>query len=157
MNINLDNLSDSNKARIMQILEEEKSNVKNDAIKRVSPNEAELKDFFRQNINNPKSNNNYIISGSTSLNNMESIDLDTGQKFEDDFNRMGSVDGYKMQQRRLKGILSSDDKETYRSLNIIHENGVANFWSKVKNVVDKKQDIDINDCSDKLSVKDIWG
>lgn len=156
MNIDLNKMSDENKLKIMQILEQEDLEVKNDAIKRVAPEKNELKNLF-QKIRGSLNHDDYIVSGSTSINDIPSIELDNGQRFDDALVQMGTIDGYNMRQKRLNERLSTNDIETYRTLNLIHEKGVENFWGEVKTIVESKKNININDCSDSISARDIWG
>lgn len=140
--INLNEISDENKEKILQILKEEQN-------KPSLTEEQELNAFFAK-----TRANRVKITDSQLPEDLKGIEIDDddykNQAFDERLNHHLSADGYKMKQKRLNGNLGDDDRETYRQLYMIHENGVANFWSKVKEVVDRKVDIRKEDVSDEL-------
>mgnify|MGYP001358400158 CR=1 FL=1 len=77
---------------------------------------------------------------------IEGISLDTKDSFEAELRQIRS--GYA--NRVSEGRLNSDDRETYRQLNIIHKDGVPTFWKRVKNVVESREQINEAEISDKI-------
>ena len=137
--INLNELSDDSKERIMQILEQEQ--------KKSSMTEGQaLNAFFAKTRANRGQNSNFP----SFADDLKNIEVDNEQAIQEGISKIGMIDGHEMKEKRLNGNLGSHDRETYRQLYMIHENGLVNFWQKVKNVVDKKVDIRMEDVSDRL-------
>lgn len=81
-----------------------------------------------------------------------SIELDTKIDLDRDIDQLIPQNlGVKMSEKRMKGLLSNADKETYRQLEIIHEEGVEKFWGRVKKVVESRKVIDKNDIDSDIS------
>jgi hypothetical protein len=77
----------------------------------------------------------------------DNMDYDTKGDFNDAF--YGVEAG--ISERRRKGQLTRSDKVIYKQLEIIHESGSpANFWNKVRGIVESKKQIDLSDVTDEL-------
>ena len=128
MEIDLNKISKENRDTLLKIINEENIGM--------SPSKSEL-----TNIRGMETYDK-IFS-----NEPQNVELDTGLNFE---HAMSEV-------KHTRKRNTSADKETYRTLTLIHSKGVDNFWREVKQVVESKINVNINDCSDKISSKDIWG
>jgi hypothetical protein len=133
--IDLNKLSKDNRKEIEEIIKKESK----------SQNE-ELRKFLEESRHSkngrPKSRQSKRLfnnQGSSEMN-TNGIILDTKSDFDKNLPTFGFI---KMQQRRIDGKLNNDDIETYRQLGIIHENGIVNFWKKIKIVVESKEDVDL--------------
>lgn len=140
--INLNEVSIENRAKILEILAQERNNAE------VPKNleQKELDDFFAKTRMSDKA-----IPPTNKPKALLEIEIDNAQIFEENINKIGP----KMKEKRLDGKLDHHDIETYRQLEIIHENGVPNFWARVKNVVDRKVEIRPEDVSDVVSDEDL--
>lgn len=146
--INLDQVSDENKEKIMQILKEEEIAKNN----HLTLEQKELDEFFAK-TRKPKDPN----AKPTNFDDLEFIELDTRESFTNALTdpNYGKYVRDNMRRERMDGALNPQDKETYRQLGIIHENGLPNFWAKIKNVVDGRTNVSMKDVSDQLSEEDL--
>ena len=79
------------------------------------------------------------------------IDLDTKDSFEQELSMVGKLDGSNLRSKRERGLLSPDDKTTYKQLETIHESGTpGNFWDKIRGVVESRKHIDVSEVDDKI-------
>ena len=122
MEIDLNKISKENKEKLLKIINEENIGF--------APSSIELKNISNKQIFDK------ILDQPP-----QQIELDSSLEFEN------AILNVKNNRKRN----TSADKETYRSLMLIHSKGVNNFWQEVKRIVESKKEIDVNDCSDIIS------
>lgn len=122
MEIDLNKISKENKEKLLKIINEENIGF--------APSSIELKNISNKQIFDK------ILDQPP-----QQIELDSSLEFENAI--LNVKNGLKKN--------TSADKETYRSLMLIHSKGVNNFWQEVKRIVESKKEIDVNDCSDIIS------
>lgn len=129
-NLDLTSLSQEQRDKIMEIVNQGQKN-----------NSNVIREEYLSGLKNIRKSEDY-----------EGIELDTKSSFDNVFTGSNfNLTADSITNRKIKGKLTQADKVTYQQLETIHESGSpANFWNKVKNVLESKVDIKISDVDDKI-------
>ena len=155
--LDLTTLSEEQREKVMAIVNEKQIA---ETTQTTQPRRSTMLDVLKeQNTSEPNKIREEYLAGVKNIkqsSDLESIELDTKLGFEDELRLVGRGvnPGYDMHERRLKGKLSNDDVVTYKQLEVIHKNGVSNFWNKVKNVVESREVVDMSDVDDKVNLEE---
>jgi hypothetical protein len=125
--VDLENLSPEKRAKILAILNEP-----------IEENQGEqIKKEYLAGVKSIKKSEEY-----------EGIALDTKSSLESDLKSLSKSNAAELAYRRRTGQLRSEEKETYRQLEIMHEDGI---WDRIKEVVESRKVIKKEDADSDIS------
>lgn len=145
--INLNGVSEDTKAKILEMLAQEKNNRNSDGYLE----QKQLDDFFAK----TRAEKLNSAEKKESKEELKSIELDPDQKDMSSLYEKRFSNGEVYKNMRLKHSLAEADVTTYKQLEIIHKDGLVNFWQKVKGVIDSKVVLSDQGVSDTLSNDDL--